>query len=48
MYSPCRPTQAKYVRRPRGPGELKFKYVGTVELMGTNSTAPVKLKNART
>jgi hypothetical protein len=40
------PTQAKYVRRPRGPDELRIKFVGTVKLINTNLTAPVELKNA--
>jgi hypothetical protein len=44
MYNPRRPTQAKYVRRPGGPDELKIKYVGTVKLIGTNLMAPSNLK----
>jgi hypothetical protein len=42
------PTQAKYVRRPHGLNELKLKNMGTIELISTNSMAPVELKNTRT
>jgi hypothetical protein len=50
MYSPRRPTQAKYVRRPRGPDELKthelkIKFDGTHVLNGKfDGTHVLKVK----